>query len=61
MIKSVEFKNFRNINGKYIFNNNLNVIVGKNNSGKTIQEKQIYWKGLDWHFHVLPMIILKYL
>lgn len=35
MIKSVEFKNFRNINGKYIFNNNLNVIVGKNNSGKT--------------------------
>lgn len=35
MIKSVEFRNFRNINGKYIFNNNLNVIVGKNNSGKT--------------------------
>ncbi len=35
MIKSVEFKNFRNINGRYIFNNNLNVIVGKNNSGKT--------------------------
>lgn len=35
MIKSVEFKNFRNINGKYIFNNNLNVIVGKNNAGKT--------------------------
>lgn len=35
MIKSVEFKNFRNINGKYVFNNNLNVIVGKNNSGKT--------------------------
>ena len=23
MIKSVEFKNFRNIGGKYIFNNNL--------------------------------------
>lgn len=35
MIKSVEFKNFRNINGKYVFYNNLNVIVGKNNSGKT--------------------------
>lgn len=35
MIKNIEFKNFRNINGKYIFNNSLNVIVGKNNSGKT--------------------------
>lgn len=35
MIKSIEFKNFRNINGKYIFNKKLNVIVGKNNSGKT--------------------------
>lgn len=35
MIKSIEFKNFRNINGKYIFDKRLNVIVGKNNSGKT--------------------------
>lgn len=35
MIKSVELKNFRNINKKYFFNQNLNVIVGKNNSGKT--------------------------
>ena len=35
MIKSIEFKNFRNISGKYIFNKDLNVIVGKNNSGKT--------------------------
>lgn len=35
MIKSVEFKNFRNLEGKYEFNNTLTVIMGKNNSGKT--------------------------
>ena len=35
MIKSIEFKNFRNLEGKYEFNKNLTVIVGKNNSGKT--------------------------
>ena len=35
MIKSVEFKNFRNLNGIYHFDNRLNVIIGKNNSGKT--------------------------
>lgn len=35
MIKSVEFKNFRNLNGIYNFDNRLNVIIGKNNSGKT--------------------------
>lgn len=35
MIKSIEFKNFRNLNTKYCFDNNLNLIVGKNNSGKT--------------------------
>lgn len=35
MIKSVEFKNFRNLDGKYEFNGNLNVLIGKNNSGKT--------------------------
>lgn len=35
MIKSVEFKNYRNLNGKYMFNNTLNIIFGKNNSGKT--------------------------
>lgn len=35
MIKSVTFKNFRNLDGKYEFNNTLNVIIGKNNSGKT--------------------------
>lgn len=35
MIKSVEFKNFRNLDGKYYLNNSLNIIVGKNNSGKT--------------------------
>lgn len=35
MIKSVTFKNFRNLDGKYEFNNTLNVIIGKKNSGKT--------------------------
>lgn len=35
MIKSVTFKNFRNLDGKYEFNNTLNVIIGNNNSGKT--------------------------
>ena len=35
MIKSVEFKNFRNLSEKYNFENILNVIIGKNNSGKT--------------------------
>ena len=35
MIKSVTFKNFRNLDGKYEFNKTLNVIIGKNNSGKT--------------------------
>lgn len=35
MIKSVEFKNFRNLNKKYIFDENLNIVIGKNNSGKT--------------------------
>lgn len=35
MIQEIEFENFRNLKGKYIFNKKLNVIVGKNNSGKT--------------------------
>lgn len=35
MIKSIEFLNFRNLKYKYNFINNLNIIVGKNNSGKT--------------------------
>lgn len=35
MIKSVEFNNFRNLNGKYDFKNTLNVLFGKNNTGKT--------------------------
>lgn len=35
MIKSVEFKNFRNLNKKYTFDGNFNIIVGKNNSGKS--------------------------
>lgn len=35
MIKEIEFTNFRNLNGKYVLNNKLNIIVGKNNSGKT--------------------------
>ncbi len=35
MIKSIEFINYRNLQGKYVFDNVLNVIIGKNNSGKT--------------------------
>lgn len=35
MIKSIEFENFRNLNCSYKFNNSLNIVVGKNNSGKT--------------------------
>lgn len=35
MIQSIEFKNFRNVKGIYNFNNILNVIIGKNNSGKS--------------------------
>ena len=35
MIQEIEFTNFRNLNGKYNLHNQLNVIVGKNNSGKT--------------------------
>ena len=36
MIKSVIFHNFRNMQDKkFIFNDKLNIIVGKNNSGKT--------------------------
>ena len=36
MIKSVIFHNFRNMQDKkFIFNDKLNIIIGKNNSGKT--------------------------
>lgn len=35
MIEEIEFQNFRNLNGKYSLNQKLNVIFGKNNSGKT--------------------------
>lgn len=35
MIKSIEFTNFRNLQGKYEFNNKLSVVIGRNNSGKT--------------------------
>lgn len=35
MIKSIEFKNFRNLNERYNFDETLNIIIGKNNSGKT--------------------------
>lgn len=36
MIKSVIFHNFRNVQDKkFIFNDKLNIIIGKNNSGKT--------------------------
>ena len=35
MIKTIEFENFRNLNGKYCFNNKLNIVFGNNNSGKS--------------------------
>lgn len=35
MIKSIEFNNFRNLNGKFEFNKVINVIFGRNNTGKT--------------------------
>lgn len=35
MIKKVKFKNYRNLDGLYIFNESLNVIVGKNSTGKS--------------------------
>lgn len=35
MIKSIEFINFRNLDIKYVFGNNFNIVVGSNNSGKT--------------------------
>ena len=36
MIKSIRFCNFRNMKDKkFIFNDKLNIIIGKNNSGKT--------------------------
>lgn len=35
MLKSIEFSNFRNLDSKYIFNQTLNIVVGKNNSGKS--------------------------
>ena len=35
MIKSINFINYRNLIGKYIFNNNIDLIIGKNNEGKT--------------------------
>ncbi|MBP5444813.1 MAG: AAA family ATPase [Acholeplasmatales bacterium] len=35
MIRTVEFNNFRNLNRVYRIDNKLNVIFGKNNSGKT--------------------------
>ena len=35
MIKSVEFINFRNLSGKYHLKTRINLLVGKNSSGKT--------------------------
>jgi putative ATP-dependent endonuclease of OLD family len=35
MIKCVEFKNFRNVSGVYKFDKTLNIIIGKNSTGKT--------------------------
>ncbi len=35
MIKSINFINYRNLVGKYNFNNSVDLIIGKNNDGKT--------------------------
>lgn len=35
MIQSIEFKNFRNLSGKYVLRTNVNFFIGKNSSGKT--------------------------
>ena len=35
MIREIKFKNFRNLNNTFVFNDNLNIIIGMNNSGKT--------------------------
>lgn len=35
MIKSIEFSNFRNLNGKYQLKTRINLLIGKNSSGKT--------------------------
>lgn len=35
MLKSIEFENFRNLKSKYTFQNRMNIVVGKNNSGKS--------------------------
>lgn len=35
MIEYVEFENFRNLSGKYEFDDKMNIVVGKNNTGKT--------------------------
>lgn len=35
MIKNIEFIDYRNLNGKYNFNKNINMLFGKNNTGKT--------------------------
>ena len=35
MIKCIKFSNFRNLNGEYYFDQKLNIVIGKNNSGKS--------------------------
>lgn len=35
MIKEIEFENFRNLNGKYVIDHQLNIVAGENNAGKT--------------------------
>ena len=42
MIQSVTFKNFRNLDGKYEFNNTLNVIIGKNNRARCSYYRKIF-------------------
>lgn len=35
MIKCIKFSNFRNLNGEYYFGQKLNIVIGKNSSGKS--------------------------
>lgn len=35
MIKEIRFNNFRNLNGTYSFDKKINIVVGKNSSGKS--------------------------
>lgn len=52
MIKEIYIENFRNINGKYVFNKKINAIFGENNSGKTnlIDAIRLAFSGLTGEY-----------